>query len=98
MEGLPWVGIIPFIHFFSRGSSMRTWYRILVFLLVVPFLTCCSGDQEKTGKKEKSAIQQRTDQAAKEAVDRIQVPLDQARTAAEQENAYKRQLEEQEKK
>jgi hypothetical protein len=77
---------------------MTTWYRILVFLLVVPFLTSCSGDQDKAGKKEKSAIQQRTDQAAKEAVDRIQTPINQARTAAEQEDAYKRQLEEQEKK
>jgi hypothetical protein len=79
---------------------MTIWLRALMSLLLLafPLLTGCSGEQEKTGKKEKSAIEQRTDKAAKEAVDRIKVPLDQAKMAAGQENNHKRQLEEQQKK
>lgn len=79
---------------------MIVWLRIFIsfLLLGLPLLIGCSGEQEKTGKKEKSAIEQRTDKAAREAVDRIKVPLDQARMAAEQENNHKRQLEEQQKK
>jgi hypothetical protein len=78
---------------------MTVWLRIFISLVLLglPLLTGCSGEQEKTGKKEKSAIEQRTDKAAKEAVDRIKVPLDQARMAAEQENSYNRQLKEQQK-
>lgn len=76
---------------------MTAWLRIFVSLILLglPLLTGCSGDQEK---KEKSVIEQRTDKAAKEAVERIKVPLDQAKMAAEQENSRSRQLEEQEKK
>lgn len=76
---------------------MNAWLSILMSLMLfcIPLLTGCSGDQEK---KEKSVIEQKTEKAAKEAVDRIKVPLDQARMAAEQENTHKLQLEEQEKK
>lgn len=79
---------------------MTVWLRIIIsfLLLGLPLLIGCSGEQAKTGKKEKSAIEQTTDKAAREAVDRIKVPLDQARMAAEQENSHKRQLEEQQKK
>lgn len=76
---------------------MNAWLCIFISLMLfgLPLLTGCSGDQEK---KEKSVIEQKTDKAAKEAVDRITIPLDQARMAAEQENTHKLQLEEQEKK
>jgi hypothetical protein len=69
-----------------------------LMLFGLPLLIGCSGEQEKTEKKEKSVIEQKTDKAAKEAVDKIKAPLDQARMAAEQENTHKLQLEEQEKK
>ena len=79
---------------------MTAWLRIFMSLILfcLPLLTGCSGDQEKTGKKEKSAIEQGTDKVAKEAVDRIKVPIDKAKMAAEQESNHSRELEEQEKK
>jgi hypothetical protein len=64
---------------------------VLILLVCLPVLTGCSDNKEK---KEKSAIEQTTDKAAKEAVERIKVPLDRARTAAEQENERNRQIEE----
>jgi len=78
---------------------MTAWRRIFIVLVVLSFslLNACSDDREKKEKKEKGMIEQTTDKAAKEAVDRIKVPLEQAKTAAEQENSRSRQLEEQEK-
>jgi PBP1b-binding outer membrane lipoprotein LpoB len=71
---------------------MVTWIRIvMVLLLCLPFLSGCSDNKEK---KEKSAIEQTTDKAAKEAVEMIKVPLDKAKTAAEQENNRSRRIEE----
>jgi hypothetical protein len=66
-------------------------FMAIVFLSF-PLLTGCSDDQ---GKKGKSTIEQITDKAAKEAVESIKTPLDQARMAAEQENNRSRQIEEQ---
>jgi hypothetical protein len=75
---------------------MMTWLRIgMILLLGLSFLTGCSDNKEK---KEKGAIERTTDRAAKEAVDRIKVPLEQARMAAEQESKQNRQIEEQEQK
>ena len=75
---------------------MMAWLRIgMILFLGLSFLTGCSDNKEK---KEKSTIERTTDKAAKEAVDRIKVPLEQARMAAEQESIQNRQLEEQEKK
>jgi hypothetical protein len=75
---------------------MMAWLRIgMILFLGLSFLTGCSDNK---GKKEKSTIERTTDKAAKEAVDRIKVPLEQARMAAERESIQNRQLEEQEKK
>ena len=67
----------------------------MVLLLCLPFLTGCSDNKEK---KEKGSIEQTTDKAAKEAVEMIKVPLDKAKTAAEQENNRSRRIEEEESK
>ncbi len=64
---------------------------VLILLVCLPVLTGCSDNKEK---KEKSTIEQTTDKAAREAVERIKVPLDRAKTAAEQENDRNRQIEE----
>jgi hypothetical protein len=79
---------------------MVTQLRIvmLLFFLCLPLLNACSDDKEKKENKEKGMIEQATDKAAKEAVDRIKVPLEQAKTAADQETSRSRQLEEQEKR
>ena len=70
---------------------MLGWLRIvLVLLLCLPFLTGCSDNKEK---KEKSTIEQTTDKAVKEAVEMIKVPLDKAKTAAEQEDSRSRRIE-----
>jgi hypothetical protein len=75
---------------------MTVCLRIFMAIaLLFPLLTGCSDDP---GKKEKSAIEQITDKAAKEAIMSIKTPLDKARMAAEQENSHNRQVEEQEKK
>ena len=76
---------------------MVTRFRMVMvfFFVCLSLLTGCSDNKEK---KEKSTIEQTTDKAAKEAVDRIKIPLEQARTAAEQESSRSRQLEEQENK
>jgi hypothetical protein len=74
---------------------MFTWLRIVsvLFFLCLSFLSACSEE-----KKEKGTVEQVTDKAAKEAVDRIKVPLDQSKTAADLESNRGRQLEEQENK
>ena len=59
-------------------------------LFLCTSLTSCSGDQEN---KEKGAIEQGTDKVAKEAVEMIKTPLEQARTAAELENNRAGQVE-----
>ena len=76
---------------------MTAWLRIGMVLVVLslPLLNGCNDNKEK---KEKGTIEQTTDKAAKEAVDSIKVPLDKAKTAAEQESIHNRQIEEQEKK
>lgn len=75
---------------------MVTFLRIVIVLFIcLPFLTGCSDNKEK---KEKSTIEQTTDKAAKEAVEMIKVPLDKAKTAAEQENNRSRRIEEEENK
>jgi hypothetical protein len=73
------------------GSSMKKYvYALAALLLCCAPLMSCSGDQEN---KEKGAIEQGTDRVAKEAVERIKTPLEQARTAAEQENKRTEQVE-----
>jgi hypothetical protein len=64
---------------------------VLCFLCL-PLLNACTDE-----KKEKVSVEQTTDKAAGEAVDRIKVPLEQAKKAADQESARSRRLEEQEK-
>jgi hypothetical protein len=81
---------------------MTAWRRIFMvfFVLSLPHLVGCSDDRgkkEKMENKGKGMIEQATDKAAKEAVDRVKVPLEQARTAADQESNRSRQLEEQER-
>ena len=61
-------------------------------LLGFSVLTGCSDDP---GKKEKSTIDQVTNTAAKGAIESIKTPLEQARTAAEQEDSHNRQVQEQ---
>ena len=68
---------------------------VMVLFLCLPFLIGCSDNKEK---KEKSTIEQTTDKAAKEAVEMIKVPIDKAKTAAEQENSRSRRIKEEEGK
>ena len=76
---------------------MTFWLRIFMAVSIFgfPLLTGCSDDQ---GKKDKSTIEKITDKTAKEAIESIKTPLDQARTAAEQENRHNLKVEEQGKK
>lgn len=54
----------------------------------------CTGEQEK---KEKGAIEQGTKKVAKEAVQAIKTPLEQAHIAAEQETNHSREVEQAQK-
>ncbi len=65
-------------------------HALAALLLCCAPLISCSGNQEN---KEKGVIEQGTDKAAKEAVERIKTPLEQARTAAERENIRAGQVE-----
>jgi hypothetical protein len=72
---------------------MTPWLRILLILVFVclPLVSGCSGDKDK---KEKGVIEQQTDKAAKEAVKMIKTPLDEAKTAAKQQEDYTKQVKE----
>jgi len=72
---------------------MKSWLRILLILIFVGlplvFASGCSNDKDK---KEKSAIEQQTDKAAKEAVKMIKTPLNEAKTAAKQQEDYGKEV------
>ena len=70
---------------------MRTLLYSLVWLVLLSLLSC-SSDQET---KEKGTIEQQTEKVAQEAVRAIKTPLDQARTAVEQENSHSQRVEQQ---
>lgn len=63
----------------------------LIFFLFLT-LVSCSREQDEN---DKSVITQSTETVAKEAVESIKTPLDQARVAAEQEDDHSKQIKEQ---
>ena len=73
---------------------MKTPSSLLIACIICfsPLVSACSSEQES---KEKSVIEQGTERVAQEAVQAIKTPLDQAKTAAEQQNAHNKQMAEQ---
>lgn len=64
-------------------------HHIPILVLGIFLLASCNNDQEK------GAIDQHNAKVAQEAVSAIKIPLEQAKAAAEQENAHTRQVEDQ---
>ncbi len=58
---------------------------VIALLLGGAALIACSNNQEAEQEPEKGVIEEMTDRAAKEAVNRIRTPLNKARSAADQE-------------
>lgn len=83
-----------FNHQLQGGLSMTARFRILIpLLLSLPLLFGCTDN-----KKDKAVIEQGQDTAAEQAIQAVKVPMDRARTAADQEKSHIKQVEEQEKK
>jgi hypothetical protein len=76
---------------------MVTFTRLFMacILFCTPLISACSGEQEK---EEKGTIEQGTNRVAKEAVQAIKTPIDQAKSAAEQQTSHNSQITEQEEK
>ncbi len=69
--------------------KLRFLVVLILALFSLPLVSGCSGDKDK---KEKSAIEQQTDKTAKEAVKMIKTPLNEAKSAARQQEDYNKQL------
>lgn len=64
--------------------------RLLIMVFCVLSLSSCNNDQESGGK---SGIGGHTEKMAKEAVQTMKAPLDQAKAAAEKANDHNKQME-----
>ena len=60
-------------------------YSVIAVLLGGAAIIACSNNNEAEKELEKGVIEEMTDRAAKEAVNRIRTPLNKARSAADQE-------------
>ncbi len=60
-------------------------YGVLAMFLCGAVFMACSNDKDTEVEPQKGMIEEMTDRAAKEAVNRIRTPLNKARSAANQE-------------
>ena len=67
-------------------------YFFLIVIFCAASLSSCKNDQDGSGK---GAIERHNEKMAQEAVRMIKTPLDQAKAAAEMENAHNKQMEDQ---
>ena len=73
---------------------MKTPSSFLIACIICfsPLISTCSSEQEN---KEKGVVEQGTERVAQEAIQAIKTPLDQAKTAAEQQDTHNKQMAEQ---
>ena len=65
---------------------IMTYFVIALFLIGSALLACSNNTEaEAEGDPEKGLIEEMTDKAAREAVNRIRTPLNKARSVADQE-------------
>ncbi len=63
----------------------RMTLLVLAVFLAAALLQACSNNPEAESEPQKGVIEEMTDNAAKEVVNRIRTPLNKARSAADQE-------------
>lgn len=69
-------------------------YSVIALLLCSAAIFACSNNTEAEAEPEKGVIEEMTDKAAKEAINRIRTPLNKARSAADQEEERLNDMEE----
>jgi hypothetical protein len=72
---------------------MLSWLRILLILVLVGLpLVVTSGCSKDKDKHEKGVIEKHTDKVAQEAVKMIKTPLNEAKSAAQKQEDYGKEV------